>query len=206
MLRYAITDRKSYAGNHVQQLDSLVRQAAQWAFLGIDFIQVREKDLPAGELANLTRQMLATLADSKGKSRILVSSRADIAVATGAHGVHLTSASGELTPAQVRQVFQTAGRPQPLLSISCHTLEEIQRADQAGVDAILFGPVFGKSHEGVEVVPAAGLQQLQAACTAAGKTNVFALGGVTPDLADLCLQAGAAGIAAIRLFQNLPHE
>jgi len=80
-------------------------------------------------------------------------------------------------------------------------LEEQARED--GVDAILFAPVFGKSVGGEVVASGQGLDRLRAACQIAGPMPVFALGGVTLDNAEACLDAGAAGVAGIRLFHSL---
>lgn len=202
VLRYAITDRAAYGGSPAYRLDSVVREAARWAAEGIDFIQIREKDLGAGELAELTRRVLAAVRATGSATRVVVNSRADVAAATGADGVHLTAAAGELLPAQVRSIFAAAGRSNPVVSISCHTIEEVRRASALGVSAILFGPVFGKTIDGVQVAEGQGLEGLRQACKAAGGAAVYALGGVTEERASECLATGAAGIAGIRFFRN----
>lgn len=212
MLRYAITNRAQYPGDEVYQQESVVREAARWAADGVEYIQVREKDLPAGELAALTRQVLAAVRKAGTGTRVLVNARLDVAVATGADGVHLTGRAGELTPAQVREVYRLAGSGSgagigagivwggPIISVSCHSVEEVRRAAGGTVDAILFGPIFGKVANGVEVAPALGLEALRRACVASEGGAVFALGGVTQERLPECAQAGAAGVAGIRLF------
>jgi thiamine-phosphate pyrophosphorylase len=192
MLRYAITNRSLYDGTETYRRESLVREARRWAAEGIDFIQVREKDLNAGELVILTHQIVAAVRDTNAVTRVLVNSRLDIAIPAGAHGVHLTSAPGELTPAQVRQLFPTA-----VVSISCHTLQEVRRAKGMGAEIILFGPVFGKRANGVEVMRGNGLGALRDASSIA---EVFALGSVTPGDIASCSRAGAIGTAGIRLY------
>jgi thiamine-phosphate pyrophosphorylase len=107
-----------------------------------------------------------------------------------------------LTPRQVRELYAAAGRGLPVVSVSCHRLEEVWRATELGVDAILFGPVFGKSVDGHEVMAGVGLEVLADACRKAGGTKVFALGGVTWERAAECVAKGAAGVAGIRLFQS----
>jgi thiamine-phosphate pyrophosphorylase len=134
-------------------------------------------------------------------TKLLINFRPDIALATGAHGVHLTSGSGELTAAQVRAFYALANGPAPVITVSCHTLDEVRRAREE-CDAILFGPVFEKRIFGQPNIPGQGLLQLCAACTDAAPTPVYALGGVTLANALSCLEAGAAGIAGIRLFDN----
>ncbi len=182
------------------QLNAILHQTARWAAEGIDYIQLREKDLPAATLATLTRQILEALGNTRTK--LLLNSRADIAVATAAHGVHLTAAPGQLTPGQVRQLYAAATLPPPILSISCHTLAEVEQA-RNHIDLILFAPVFQKSIAGELITPGQGLEALHAASLAAAPTPIYALGGITPENAASCLEAGAAGIAGIHLFHAL---
>jgi thiamine-phosphate pyrophosphorylase len=193
MIRYAITNGSPRPG-------CLTSQARGWVEAGIDFVQLRDKSLQAGALAALARALLDEFGQDGGPPRLLINGRADVAAAVGAAGVHLTAHPGELTPEQVRRVFTLAGRPAPVVSVSCHTLDEVQRAHRAEVDLILFGPVFEKRVEGEVVAPGAGLAGLQAACKVAPGSPVLALGGITVANTPACLAAGAAGIAGIRLF------
>jgi thiamine-phosphate pyrophosphorylase len=207
LLRYAITDRTQFSRNGLE-LDAsfdletaLNRQAAWLATDGIDFLQLREKDLSAAELASLARSLLDTLRDSSTK--LLLNARADIAVAIGAHGVHLTSSPGELTPRQIHDLYVRAGLPTPVVTVACHSLEDIVRHRLQPITAILFGPVFEKVVSGKQTgVEAAGIALLHQACLAAAPVPVLALGGVTQDRIPACLQAGAGGVAGIRLFQH----
>lgn len=190
MLKCAITSGEGWAAmEHVRR----------WSQEGVDFVQLREKQMEAGELVNLAVAMLAVLRAS-GKTKLLVNSRADVAVAAGADGVHLTSRTDELTPQQVREVFRAAGAGKPVIGVSCHTVDAVRRAAGSGVELILFGPVFEKRVADVVVVEGLGLDALQEASAAAGRTPVLALGGVTWPRAELCIEAGAAGVAGIRLF------
>lgn len=209
MLRYAITDRARFAAESGQQAEptrqtALLRQAARLAAEGIDFLQLRERDLSAAALASLARNLLATLCEHNPATRLLVNSRADVAIATHADGVHLTSSPNELTPAQVRALYAAASLPEPVISLSCHTLAEVARAASSAPDErptlILFGPVFEKVVGNKLVTAGAGLDLLRAACAAAAPIPVLALGGINPANTDSCLAAGAMGIAAIRLF------
>jgi thiamine-phosphate pyrophosphorylase len=141
---------------------------------------------------------------------LLINSRADAAVAAGADGVHLTSGEGELTPAQIRTLYAAAGQPQPVVSISCHTLADVTRARMLAPSLILFGPVFEKvvSDPATQHTTEAfisrgiGLNLLGTACAAAVPVPVLALGGITGANTPDCLEAGAAGIAAIRFFAD----
>ncbi len=200
MLRCAITDRTRWPGTEAERRAALVRQAALWAAEGIELIQLREKDLPSDILANLAREILRAI--TPARTVLLVNSNVDAAVAAHAHGVHLTLKSGAPTPYEVVLRYAAAGLSKPLITISCHTPEEIERVRPFQPDAILFSPVFGKILAGKTVTPAIGLEALSVACRTAAPIPVFALGGVTQGRARLCLDAGAAGIAGIRLFLN----
>ncbi len=168
---------------------------------GIDFIQLREKDLPSATLAALARRLAGAIAETGGPTRLLINSRADVAISTGAYGVHLTSGPDELTPTQVRSLYASSGRFRPVVTVSAHTREEVQRARENQADAILFGPVFEKI-SGKIVFHGQGLDKLRAACAAAYPVPVYALGGVTLENAPTCVAAGAAGVAGIRLFHH----
>jgi thiamine-phosphate pyrophosphorylase len=202
MLRYAITSRVLFPGNEARKQAALLEQAARWIAAEIDFIQLREKDLPASALSILSVKLLNLNNLNPTRTSILINSRPDVAIATGAHGVHLTSSPGELTPDEVRALYASTALPPPRITASCHTLDEVHRAHRARVDAILFAPVFEKSLPAL-TLPGHGLDHLRAACTAAAPIPVFALGGVTPANTPACLEAGASGIAGIRLFHDL---
>jgi thiamine-phosphate pyrophosphorylase len=202
MFRYAITSRALFPGDEFQRQAALVGQASRWIADGIDFIQLREKDLPGVAVAAIAREILQAIALAASPTRLLLNSNAEIAVATGVHGAHLPSGAGELSPAEVRRLYAEAGLPAPIVTVSCHTLEEVRRARDYQVDGILFAPVFEKAVDGEIVTPGRGLELLRAACLAASPTPVYALGGVTLQNASLCLDAGAKGIAGIRLFHN----
>jgi thiamine-phosphate pyrophosphorylase len=127
-----------------------------------------------------------------------------VALAASADGVHLPS--DDVSPAEVRAAWNRAPgafarrNPSPALAIavSCHSPQEVARAAANAATFAVFAPVFEKS-----AAPGArplGLEALRQACRA--PIPVLALGGVTVENAASCLEAGAAGIAAIRLFQE----
>jgi thiamine-phosphate pyrophosphorylase len=204
MLRCAITDSPSYARDAPTQRAKLLEHARRWAFEGVELVQLREKHLEAGALFELAEAVLEILRangpQNRSRTRLILNGRADVAAAAGADGVHLTSQSGELTPQQVRAVFAHAHRSMPIVSVSCHTLDEIRRAKDNGADYILFGPVFEKRVAGELIREGSGLDALRAACELADSLPVLALGGVTAEHAASCVAAGAAGVAGIRLF------
>lgn len=213
---YAITNRQLYGGNEASRRSSLLELTAIWATNGVAFIQLREKDLPVRDQVELARAMLREIraarnsqSPSQPAAQLLINSRPDVALAAGADGVHLPAGPAALTPGEVRSIFAAAGNTAPpIISISCHTLSEVEAARQQ-VDCILFAPVFEKvvaedatDPSRQKTLPGTGLALLQQACRAAGQIPVYALGGVTVKNAPQCLRAGAAGIAAIRLMME----
>ncbi len=202
MLRYAITDSKRFGDSFAERKIGLLTQTKRLAADGVDYIQLREKDLQAGELVELAEALVAAIRSEESATKLLLNARADVAFAAGTDGVHLTSHSGELTPAQVRDVFTIAEtETEPIISVSCHTLGEVERAAFAGKIVIIFGPVFEKRVNGVQIAGGTGLDTLHAACRIAGNVPVLALGGISAENLESCLLAGAAGIAGIRIFQ-----
>ena len=200
MLRCAITDGSASGFVNTTQIDRLRNHVRRWAADGIDLIQLREKNLDAGALLALAEVALHTLCEMQSPTKLLINTRADVAIAARVHGVHLTSHPDELTPQQVRELFTHAGLPAPIVSISCHTPADIARARHNAADYILFGPIFEKRVDGELVTDGVGLEALALACAIAQQVPVLALGGITSENAGACLVAGAAGIAGIRTF------
>lgn len=193
LLLYYITDRKQMAGS--EDLLECIGAAAQ---AGVDWIQLREKNLTGRELEHLARQARAKIAGTPTK--LLINSRVDVAIACGLDGVHLTSGKDELPASEARAIFAKAGVASPLIGVSCHSIQEVLFAESHGADFVVFGPVFGKGEQA-----GAGGDELQRACAAlpTGSTmKVLALGGVDAANAADCLRAGANGIAGTRLFQK----
>ncbi len=221
---YAITDRQLYAENKDDALAHLVELSSTWAANGASFIQVREKDLTACEQVELVRAVMRAVHSARSKTnaaKVLVNARVDVALAAGADGVHLPSRGDALTPQEVRNIFAAAGTLQPpVISISCHSLDEVKTASQRSPNCILFAPVFEKVIRQIEIAAVAkrnsdtaprtvtgtGLALLAEACRVAAPVPVFALGGVTAENAADCARAGAAGIAAIRFLQQPPSQ
>jgi thiamine-phosphate pyrophosphorylase len=192
MQLYAITDRK----RTTQPILSLVEE---WSTGGVDFIQLREKDLSVDALQSLTREVTAKIDRRRSKLLVNVSSSESAASAleAGADGVHLAGTPLPGAASSVRKAFRSAN---PIVSVPCHSLEDIDVACKEQVDLILFSPIFEKVFAGNVAAEAQGLDGLLHACAAARGIPVLALGGVTAANALQCVAAGAAGIAGIRLF------
>jgi thiamine-phosphate pyrophosphorylase len=200
-LLYYITDRSQFRGDERARRNELMAKVAEASHAGIDYIQLREKDLSGRELEKVAREAVSVIRENSPVTRLLINSRTDIALAVGADGVHLRAE--DIAPSEVRRAWQLAAlQPRTadnfLTAASCHTPSDVSRAEAGRCDFAVFAPVFAKS--GVGAAPPTGLSALREACEA--KIPVLALGGVTIDHAASCLQAGAAGIAGIRLFQQ----
>jgi thiamine-phosphate pyrophosphorylase len=166
---------------------------------GADWVQIREKDLPAREALALTRAAVTASEAKHARARVIVNDRLDVALAAGAGGVHL---GGESLPAREVVPWCRAGNAprEFLIGVSCHTLEEARAAEHAGADYIFFGPVFDTPSKRRFGQPQ-GLALLSEICRTIGIPTI-AIGGVDENNSVECLRAGAAGVAAIRLFQE----
>jgi thiamine-phosphate pyrophosphorylase len=183
---YYITDSRQLSGTSVVRC---VRRALDW---GVDFIQIREKDLSERELYTLTCRIVSLARDAK--CRVLVNGRADVALAAGADGVHLSSTG--LRISDIRSWIPKDF----IVGVSVHSLREIREAEAQNADCILVGHVFAtKSKEGYG--PSLGLDFLRKACQSTS-VPIFGLGGMNPERIDPVMQTGAVGIAGISLFQN----
>lgn len=196
MLLYAITNRHLIDGDEDAKRERLAVLAGEWARGGVDTIQLREKDLPLTELQFLAALIVQTVRATRSKTRVLVNGPAQLALDVGADGVHLHSNAGPAAVRAAQQVYARANL-EPVISAACHSPDEIKQA--AGASMLLFSPVFEKvTVQGP--TRGQGLAALRAAVDLANPTPVLALGGITEKNASTCVQNGAAGVAAIRLF------
>jgi thiamine-phosphate pyrophosphorylase len=174
---------------------------------GADWIQIREKHLPARELLSLSRDAVAAAhnasRDSANRARVIVNDRLDVALAAGASGVHLGSES--IPVASAVEWLRSGKAPTDFaVGASSHGLDDARSAERAGASYIFFGPVFDTPSKRGFGAPQ-GLDRLSEVC-AAVKIPVIAIGGVNEENAASCIEAGASGIAAIRLFQEASDQ
>jgi thiamine-phosphate pyrophosphorylase len=195
-----VTDRHSLA-----EPSLLVEQISRAVATGIDWIQIREKDLSARELLAVAREAVKVAADSQhsNATRIIINDRLDVALAAGAGGVHLGEAS--MTVAAVnawrREVaLRENSTREFLIGASCHSVEAVRAAERDGADYVNFGPVFATPSKEKFGAPL-GINRLAEASKAV-RIPVLAIGGITEENAGECFAAGAAGIAAIRMFSE----
>ncbi len=200
LLLYYITDRRQFPGDAADQRRALLAKIVEAAAAGVDFIQLREKDLSGRALEILAREAV----ERANGSRLLINSRSDIAIATGARGVHLTST--DISAGDARALWKNYP---PVIGVSCHSVKDVRMAESQGADFAVLAPIFEKGNQ-----PGIGLRVLAEACGRAPIPEhtesapnppsfpVLALGGVTLENAAQCAASGAAGIAGIRIFQQ----
>jgi thiamine-phosphate diphosphorylase len=184
-----VTDRRrlSIAADGIDRLVDLVAAAAR---AGIDLIQIRERDLDGRQLAAVVSRCVDVVSGTGTK--VLVNDRADVAVAAGAHGVHLRGDS--MAVPAVRSLIGGGA----LVGRSVHGAAEAYEVSRAGgVDYLIFGTMYPSASKSAPHRVAT-LDELFAASRAG--IPVLAIGGITLERAVEAARAGAAGIAGIGLF------
>jgi len=219
-----ITDRRQLRS---ESLAAVIRDCLR---AGVDMVQIREKDLKGQELTALVEEAVSAAREQERKplesasatprppdkpcyaplgevlapqhpcfprlnrAYILVNDRLDVALGTGADGVHLGAHS---MPVQV--VRKVTPRPF-VIGVSCHSLDEALAAESGGADYLVLGPIF-ETPSKLAYGPPLGLEELRRAASRVG-IPILALGGINVERVRPCLEAGAAGIAGIRIFQD----
>lgn len=207
MLLYYITDRRGFPGTGSDQRRSLLSRVQDASAAGVDYIQLREKDLNVRELEVLAKEVVGMVRAASKTTRVLINQHAEVALASGADGIHLPG--GSLPPSEIRALWHRSCTRTPVIAVSAHTVAEVRYAEAQGADFAVLAPIFEKPNTDV---PALGLRTLSLACggvpppdnTEAAPRSTFsvlALGGVNLQNTAVCLAAGASGIAGIRLFQ-----
>ena len=188
-----ITDRRRLS---TPTEDGVTAQVAAAARSGVHLVQIRERDLEGRDLLRLVRSCVTTVRLTS--TRVIVNDRLDVAIAAGAHGVHLR---GDSMPAA--RVRTMAPRPF-LIGRSIHDAPEAERVThEGGLDYLIFGPVFETSSKPGS--PPAGLEALRSVVSRT-TLPVIAVGGVTNDRIAAVTTAGAVGFAAISLFADMKSD
>jgi len=182
-----ITDRRRFAVE-----DAFVQRVATVAAAGVNLVQVRERDMEARDLSRLVARCVTAVRNTR--TRILVNDRLDVALTSGAHGVHLR---GDSMPASRARALAPIGF---LIGRSVHSVAEAVTAHaEGGLDYLLFGAVFATASKPGQ--PPAGVQAL-ADVVGATPLPVLAVGGISSDTAPQLDGAGCAGFAAIGWFAD----
>lgn len=199
-----VTDRRSLPLSTSSDAQKLLFESVERAArAGADWIQLREKDFSGKEWEELVRESMRRISRARAATRIFVNDRLDVALACGAGGVHLSENGIPVSEAcRLRDdFFSSRGAERDfLVGVSCHSLGAALGAARAGADYIYFSPIFFTPSKANYGSPQ-GLERLATICRAVA-IPVIAIGGISAENAGSCFQAGAAGVAAIRLFQE----
>jgi thiamine-phosphate pyrophosphorylase len=203
LLCYVTDFRGLSASESADARATLLDKIGAAAVAGVDWIQIREKQLSAKDCSALTLEALRRSANSavhpSARARIIVNDRLDVALAVRAGGVHL--GENRLPPQEARQLVHALHREEDFyIGVSCHSLEAAKSAERGGADYLFFGPVFDTPSKAA-YGPPQGLNRLAEVCRSVS-IPVLAIGGITLANCAACFSAGASGIAAIRLFQD----
>ncbi|MDA8387214.1 MAG: thiamine phosphate synthase [Nitrospiraceae bacterium] len=187
---YLITGGKSASSG---ELEDALAKALQG---GVKAVQLREKQMPAGELLILARRLRELT--ERHHARLFINDRVDVAVAAGADGVHLGAAG--LPPEAAQKAaggFSPADKRAKdlMIGVSTHSLEDADQARRAGAGFITFGPVFDTPSKRA-YGPPLGISKLRQAVRAVD-IPVFAIGGIKPGNLKDVISAGAFGVALI---------
>jgi thiamine-phosphate pyrophosphorylase len=186
-----ITDRHALESG--SRLLPLIRMAAE---AGVDMVQIREKDLETRDLLELVNSSLDVTRGTA--TRLVINDRFDVALGTGAGGVHL---GGQSMPVQnVRSALPSTAEQGFWLGVSCHSVADVHAAEAAGASYALLGPIFETASKHI-YGPPLGIEVLEEAARNC-RIPLLALGAITPERVRACIEAGATGIAGISIFQR----
>ena len=178
---YPITDTHLSGISHADQVSLL-------ADAGATFVQLREKDLPALDFYNEAKTALA-VATQKAVT-LIINDRVEVALALGAHGVHL--GQDDLPPQAARELLGGGA----VIGYSTHNVAQASAAANLPVDYIAIGPIFETGSKN-NPDPVVGLDGLRAVRYAIGDIPLVAIGGITEVNAAAVIEAGADAIALI---------
>ncbi|HLB29217.1 MAG TPA: thiamine phosphate synthase [Dehalococcoidia bacterium] len=188
-----VTDRRACKGR------SLVNLVAAAVAGGVDAVQLREKDLPSGELWELAHKLRTV---TRKRAILLINDRLDVALAVGADGVHLPEDG--LPEVAARKL----GGPDLLIGRSVHSVERARQAAQGGADYLVVGPIFPTaSHPGIAPAGPDLLTEIRQAVSVGAHGDaplLLAIGGISRDNVAQVVAAGARGCAVISAILGAP--
>lgn len=187
---YPITDRRISGLSHIEQVRRLIDGGAK-------LIQLREKEAPAGEFYEAAVEAIA-YARERGV-KIIINDRVDIAVASGAGGVHL--GQDDLDPEHARRLVGD----EAIIGYSTHSIQQALEAIKLPVDYVAIGPIFATSTK-LNPDPVVGLDGLKAVRQAIGDFALVAIGGIDRRNAASVIEAGADSVAVISDLLSDPAE
>lgn len=187
---YPLTDVRLTGFSHAEQIRLL-------SLGGATLIQLREKELPPVEFYEHGRAAVA-VAKEHGV-QLIINDRADLALAVGAHGVHL--GQDDMPPDAARRLLGDDA----VIGFSTHNVEQAQRAVTLPIDYIAIGPIFETASK-TDTSPTLGLDGLRAVRQAVGHVPLVAIGGISHANARSVIEAGADSVAVISALLSAPDR
>jgi len=178
---YALTDVQLSGLSHSEQVELLSSG-------GASLIQLREKRMPALDFYEQAKAALA-VAERSGV-KLIINDRVDVALAIGAHGVHL--GQDDLPPEAARELLGAAA----IVGYSTHNVDQALEAVKLPIDYLAIGPIFPTTSK-PDTFPVIGLKGLRAVRRAIGDFPLVAIGGITHANARDAIEAGADSVAVI---------
>lgn len=187
---YALTDVRLSGLSHAEQVEKLSTG-------GASLIQLREKHGPALQFYEQAKAAMS-VAERDGV-QLIINDRVDIAIAVGAHGVHL--GQDDMPPDAARRLLG----PEAIIGFSTHSIEQGQHALTLPIDYLAIGPIFATSTKN-DASPVLGLEGLRAVRRAVGHVPLVAIGGISQSNAADVIEAGADSVAVISAFLSEPSH
>lgn len=182
---YALTDVQVSGLSHADQVERL-------SLGGATLIQLREKHMPALQFYEHARAAMA-----KNGVQLIINDRVDVALAVGAHGVHL--GQDDMPPEAARRLLGDDA----IIGYSTHSVEQAQEALPLPIDYIAIGPIFETATKS-DTSPTLGLDGLTAVRQAVGNAQLVAIGGISHANAREVIEAGADSVAVISTLLSDP--
>lgn len=167
-----------------QSYSSLIKKVTEACKYGFKAVQLRNKKISTQQLLKLAKELRRIT--SKFSANLFINDRADIALLSKADGIHFPSGAIDIKSLLSYNI---------LLGKSTHSLKDAKESFYNRCDYILFGPVFETASK-LKYGKPQGLKKLQRICEQI-EIPVFAVGGITPKRAKMCLKVGAYGVAVI---------